>query len=61
MPTFSPEFIAQMLVMLASGGAVYGGIRSDLKAMHERIRANENEIVKARERMDHHLDRRDHG
>lgn len=59
MPTFSPEFLVQLLVMLASGGAIYGGIRSDLKAMHERIRANENSIEEARKRMDNHLDRRD--
>lgn len=57
MPAFSPEFGMQMLVMIATVGVLYGSIRSDLKSMHERIRANENSIEAARERMDNHLDR----
>lgn len=57
MPTFAPEFILQLLVTIGSVFAIYGGIRSDLKSMHERIRTNENDIREARERMDNHIDR----
>lgn len=54
---FTPELVMHMGLTLAMVGAVYGGIRSDLKSMHERIRANENSIEEARKRMDNHVDR----
>lgn len=54
---WTPEFIAQMVLMVSTVGALYGGIRADLRTMHERIRANETSIEAARERMDKHIDR----
>lgn len=58
---FAPEFIVQIAITLATVGAVYGGIRSDLRSMHERIRVNENDIEEARKRMDNHIDRSRYG
>ncbi len=54
---WTPEFIAQMVVMISTVGALYGGIRADLKAMHQRIGVNETNIEMARVRMDNHIDR----
>lgn len=54
---WTPEFIAQMVVMVSTVGAMYGGIRTDLKNMHQRIITNENNIEEARKRMDNHIDR----
>jgi hypothetical protein len=58
MPTLSPEFVYQILVMLATAGTVYGGIRSDIKGMLIRIKANETAIEEGRQRMDNHIERR---
>lgn len=57
MPTVSPEFAVQLFTILATGAAIYGGIRADLKAMHERLGRAEAGIDQARERMDNHIER----
>ena len=44
--------LLQVLVALLGAGAVYGGIRSDLKAIHMRIEHNEREIERARDQLD---------
>ena len=42
----------QVAAFLVTAGAVYGGIRNDLKDMHRRIDSNERAIEKAHERID---------
>jgi hypothetical protein len=44
--------------VLATAGTVYGGIRSDIKGMLIRIKANETAIEEGRQRMDNHIERR---
>ena len=33
----TPEFVLQLATMLVTAGAVYGAIRADIKAIHQRI------------------------
>lgn len=47
----------QIVMALVSGGAVYGGIRADLKAMHERIKAAQDAASEAHRRLDAHIDK----
>lgn len=54
----SPDLIAQVLYALVAGGAVYGGIRADIKAMHERISAAQRAADEAHRRLDTIIDRR---
>jgi hypothetical protein len=49
----SASLIYQIGSALILAGAVYGGIRSDLKALHEHIRRVEKDADKAHERLDH--------
>ena len=42
----------QVLYGLFLAGAVYGGIRADLKAIHERISRQEDEVQHANRRID---------
>lgn len=46
------DLLWQIGAAVVSAAAVYGGIRSDLKAMHERIGLNERAIERMHERMD---------
>lgn len=48
----SESLLYQLAVFLVTAGAVYGGIRSDLKDMHRRIDHHERAIEKAHERLD---------
>lgn len=48
----SASLIYQIGSALILAGAVYGGIRSDLKALHEHIRRVEKDADKAHERLD---------
>jgi hypothetical protein len=45
------EFLWKLGAFLIAAGAVYGGIRSDLKEMHERIGRNEASIDRVNERL----------
>lgn len=54
----SPELIAQGLYALIAAGAVYGGIRADIKAMHERISAAQRAADEAHRRLDSFIERR---
>jgi len=47
-----PDLLWKVAAFLISAGAVYGGIRSDLKGMHRRIDSNERAIEKAHSRID---------
>lgn len=42
----------QLVTILIAAGAVYGGIRSDLKAIHENLRRVEKTADKAHDRID---------
>lgn len=53
----TPDLYWQIGVTLVTGGAIYGGIRADLKAMHERITAAMNAATSAHSRLDNHLDK----
>lgn len=46
-----------ILVTIFMAGAVYGGIRADIKAMHERITGAQAEAERANRRIDQHLDK----
>jgi hypothetical protein len=52
MSAVAPDLLWQMFVGVVLAGAVYGGIRSDLKALHEHIRRVEKDADKAHERID---------
>lgn len=53
----TPEMITQLVYALIGAGAVYGGIRADLRGMHERIVTAEKSASRAHERIDQHLDK----
>lgn len=54
----SGELVSQVLIGLFSAGAVYGGIRSDLRAMHEKISSTQKAVEAAHMRLDNHIDRK---
>lgn len=45
----------QLAVMLLSAGAVYGGIRSDLKSTREKAEEAASAARRAHERLDDHI------
>ena len=45
-------FFLQLVTVLIAAGAVYGGIRADLRAMYEAISRIERAAEKAHERID---------
>lgn len=49
---FTPQFVVQLLLMIGAVGAVYGGIRADLKHMAKDINRHGRSIGKAHERID---------
>lgn len=53
----SADLISQLLYALIGAGAVYGGIRADLRGMHERILTAEKSAGRAHERIDTHLEK----
>lgn len=44
--------LAQVGLSLVAAGAIYGGIRGDLRSMHERITAHAAAIDKLHDRID---------
>jgi hypothetical protein len=48
----SAEFLQWLAGSLFFAGAVYGGIRADLKAIHNRISLLHEETTRAHERID---------
>ncbi|MES2367191.1 MAG: hypothetical protein V4563_15040 [Pseudomonadota bacterium] len=54
------ELILQVILALVTGGAIYGGIRADLKGIHQRVTAQEAALSEAHKRLDRHIDRRAH-
>lgn len=53
----APDMLWQIVVALVTGGAVYGGIRADLRGMHERIKAAHDAAIEAHRRLDIHIDK----
>lgn len=53
----SMDYLIQGIGILAGCGAIYGGIRADLKSMHERIKLNEQGVSDAHRRLDAHIER----
>ena len=49
---FDGSLLLQVVTILIAAGAVYGGIRSDLKTMHESLRRIEKTADKAHDRID---------
>ena len=47
-----------IMLALLSAGAIYGGIRADLKAMHMRLAEIRTEVDRCNDRLDVHIDRR---
>ena len=52
----TPEMIYQIAIALLAAGAVYGGIRADIKAMHERIAGAGEAAREAHRRLDRHIE-----
>lgn len=46
------EMFMQALYTLVGAGALYGGIRADLKAMHEKVAMAASSATRAHERID---------
>jgi len=49
---FTPEFILQILIALASGGGAYAAIRADLATLHEKAANAERTADGAMRRID---------
>lgn len=52
MPAGDGSLFLQLVTVLIAAGAVYGGIRGDLKAIHENLRRIEKAADKAHDRID---------
>lgn len=53
----STDLVYQVLMAVGTGGAIYGGIRADLRAMREQIAQASQSAAKAHERLDNHIDK----
>lgn len=51
------ELLMQVAVMIATGGALYGAIRADLRSLRERIERHETDITRVHERLDNWIER----
>lgn len=49
--------LVQIASTLIVAGAIYGGIRADIRSMHERISAAANAAAAAHARIDAHLEK----
>ena len=49
---FDGGLILQTVAMLIAAGAIYGGIRSDIKSIHEHLRRIEDAAKSAHKRID---------
>jgi hypothetical protein len=50
-----PDWL-HFIAIIAGAGAIYGGIRADLKAMHEKLAENAAAAARAHERIDRHVE-----
>lgn len=49
------EFIFQLLMVVMAAAATYGGIRADIKQIHEKIEDVKGIGIRAHRRLDQHL------
>lgn len=54
----TPDFVYQLAIGLLFAGAVYGGIRSDLRSMKDQIKGVSDAARRAHERLDFHLEKK---
>lgn len=54
----SPDIVSQVLTAVATGGAVYGGIRADIKSLRDKADRAQNTADTAHKRLDSIFDRR---
>lgn len=54
----TPGLLSQIAVSLVTAGAVYGGIRSDLKHIMSKLKDHDDSLVNANQRIDRMLERR---
>ncbi len=52
MDWLTPQLLVTLASQLLAAGAVYGGIRADLRHIHERIESVKEEVERAHARMD---------
>ncbi len=50
------KLLVELVGIVLGAGAIYGGIRTDLKAMHERIELNASAVGRAHDRIDRHVE-----
>lgn len=51
-----PAWLQSVLVSVFSAGAIYGGIRADLRTLHEKVASAAKSASRAHERIDNHLE-----
>lgn len=56
MGTLPPEFLWQIVLALVTGGAIYGGIRADIRSIHSKIDGAQDDADEAHRRLDRHLE-----
>ncbi len=56
---FSAENIRQLIVSAFFAGAMYAGIRADIRHIHEKVNTALKSASRAHERIDSHLDKKD--
>lgn len=54
----NPGILSQIAVSLVTAGAVYGGIRSDLKHIMSKLKEHDDSLVNSNQRIDRILERR---
>jgi hypothetical protein len=52
-----PDVWVQIIVAIIGAGAVYGGIRADIKNIHERINDTSASAGRAHDRIDRHVEK----
>lgn len=52
------DWIPQVVTALVSSGAIYAGIRADLRGLSDRVTRNEKSTERAHKRIDQHIDQR---
>lgn len=57
LPWMTPELAAQIIGYAMLAGAIYGGIKADLRAMHQQVQAALHSAARAHERIDNHLEK----
>lgn len=60
MDWFTPQMLLTIAGQLVAAGAIYGGIRADLRNHHERLARVEDETERAHARMDQLLMKESH-